>query len=215
VQDVLTIRQGNPLLRNQATDSYEVNLHYHRNKVDAGVIIYDRETSDLWAQKYTVIDGVNVFTFVNSGNSRDRGAELDVNTPIAKRVKLSVSLNLFDERVPVDPASGPAKEDTFRYTTNSTLEWDGPDRGKVPGDIAQLQWQYSSPSRQFQLRDYPWNWLSVSYTHSFSRSLSLSGTATYQGTNRHRLIAPLVQEFYSQRTPVLFKLKLLKTFGKP
>ena len=85
----------------------------------------------------------------------------------------------------------------------------------MPGDVAQLQWQYSSPSRQFQLRDDPWNWLSASYTHSFSRTLSLSGTAIYQGTNGHRLIAPLVQEFYSQRSPVVFKLKLLKTFGKP
>lgn len=215
VQDVLTIRLGNPRLRNQATNSYELNLHYHHSKVDAGVIIYDRETSDLWAQKYTVIDGINVFTFVNSGKSRDRGAELDVNTPIVRRVKLSASLNLFDERVPVGLASGPAKEDTFRYTMNSTLEWDGPNRGKVPGDIAQLQWQYSSPSRQFQLRDDPWNWLSLSYTHSFSRTLSLSGTATYQAANRHRLLAPLVQEFYSQRSPVVFKLKLLKTFGKP
>jgi hypothetical protein len=33
--------------------------------------------------------------------------------------------------------------------------------------------------------------------------------------SRHRLIAPLVQVFYSQRTPVEFKLKLLKIFGKP
>src|SRR5205085_6232136 len=160
--------------------------------------------------KYPVIDGVNVFTFVNSGTSRDRGAELDLNMPIVKRVKLSASLNLFDQRVPVDPASGPANEDTFRYTTNTTLECDGPDRGKVPGDIAQLQWQYSSPSRQFQLRDDPWNWLSASYTHSFSRTLSLSATAIYQGINRHRLLAPLVQEFYSQRSPVELKLKLLK-----
>src|SRR4051794_39188993 len=215
VQDVLTIRQGNPRLKNQATDSYEVNLHYHRNKVDAGVIIYDRETRDLWAQKYTVIGGVNVVTIVNSGTSRDRGAEFDLNTPIVKRVKLSASLNLFDQRVPVDLGGGPANEDRFRYTTNTTLEWDGPDRGKVPGDIAQLQWQYSSPSRQFQLRYDPWNWLSASYTHSFSRTLSLSGAATYQGTNRHRLIAPLVQEFYSQHSPVEFKLRQLKTFGKP
>jgi hypothetical protein len=65
------------------------------------------------------------------------------------------------------------------------------------------------------LRYDPWNWLSLSYTHSFSRTVSLTGTADYQGLNRHRLIAPLVQEFYSQRTPLVFKLKLLKTFGKP
>ena len=32
---------------------------------------------------------------------------------------------------------------------------------------------------------------------------------------RHDLIAPLVQEYYAQRTPIEFKLKLLRTFGKP
>ncbi|HZC38120.1 MAG TPA: outer membrane beta-barrel protein, partial [Sphingomicrobium sp.] len=215
VQDVLTIKEGNPHLEDQATGSYEINLHYHRKKVDAGVIVYDRETTRLWSQDYTVINGVNVFTIINAGRSRDRGAEFDLTAPIVKRVKLSVSVNLFDQRAPVDTGTGAASEDTFRYTTNATLEWDAPDRGEVPGDVAQLQWIYNSPSRQFQLRYDPWNWLSLSYTHSFSRTVSLTGTADYQGLNRHRLIAPLVQEFYSQRTPLVFKLKLLKTFGKP
>ena len=112
-------------------------------------------------------------------------------------------------------ALGAVSADRFRYTTNTTFEWDGPDHGKRPGDVAQLQWQYSSPSSQFQFRDYAWNWLSASYTHSFSRTVSLTGTMTYQAPNRHRLLAPLVQEFYSERSPAVFKLKLLKTFGKP
>jgi hypothetical protein len=215
VQDVLTIKQGNPRLKNQATDSYEVNLHYRRNKVDAGVIVYNRETSRLWTQVYTVINGVNVFTVVNAGRSRDRGAEFDVSTPVVKRVKFNASVNLFDQRVPIDTAAGAASEDTFRYTSNATLEWEGADRGKVPGDVAQLQWIYNSPSRQLQFRYFDWNSLSLSYTHSFSRSLSLNGTMNYWGPSRHRLIAPLVQEFYSGHGPFEFKLKLLKTFGKP
>ena len=115
----------------------------------------------------------------------------------------------------MDATLGAPSEDIFRYTTNATLEWVGPDHGKVPGDVAQLQWQYSSPSRQPQFRFFDWNALSLSYTHSFSRGLSLNGTMSYWTTSRHRLLAPLVQEFYSQRSPVAFKLKLLKTFGKP
>ena len=215
MQDVLTIKQGNPRLKNQATDSYEVNLHYRRNKVDAGVIAYNRETSRLWSQVYTVINGVNVFTIVNAGRSRDRGAEFDVSTPVVKRVKFNASVNLFDQRVPIDAAAGRSSEGRFRYTTNATLEWDGADRGKVPGDVAQLQWIYNSPSRQLQFRFSDWNSLSASYTHSFSRSLSLNGTMNYWGPSRHRLMAPLVQEFYTGHSPLELKLKLLKTFGKP
>jgi hypothetical protein len=39
VENVLTIVQGNPRLKDQSTDAYEINFHYHRNKVDAGVIL--------------------------------------------------------------------------------------------------------------------------------------------------------------------------------
>ena len=215
VQDILTVRLGNPNLKDQSTDAFEANLHYHRGKLDAGVILYDRETSRLWSYDYSVVDGVSVFSVFNSGASRDRGAEFDVTTPVARRVKLTASVNLFDQRIPVAANSGRTSASMFRYTTNGTLEWDGPDRGKVPGDVAQLQWIYNSPWRQFEQHYLDWNWLSASYTHSFSRTASLSGTINFQSANRHHLVAPLVQEDYSERRPVEFKLKLLKTFGKP
>jgi outer membrane receptor for ferrienterochelin and colicin len=214
VEDVLNAKQGNPHLRNQSTDAYEVNLHYHRNKLDAGVVFYDRETSGLWNTAYTVVAGINVFSQVNAGHSRDRGAEIDVSTPIFARVKVSGNVNLFDQRVPVDAVNGTTTEERFRFTTNMTLEWDGAERGNRPGDIAQLQWIYSSPSRAFDVRSSYWNWLSLSYTHSFSRTLSATGTVDYQSANRHRLQAVLVQEDFAAHRPVVFKLKLLKTFGK-
>jgi outer membrane receptor protein involved in Fe transport len=166
VQDVLTKKLGNPHLRDQSTDSYEVNLHYHHKKVDAGVILYDRETSRLWSSDYTVVDGVTVFTTINAGRSRDRGAEIDVSTPIVKRVKLNASINLFDQRVPIRLADRTASDERFRYTTNATLEWDGPDRGKTPGDVAQLQWIFYSPARQYQISFPASHWFSLSYTHS-------------------------------------------------
>ncbi|MEP7130202.1 MAG: outer membrane beta-barrel family protein [Sphingomicrobium sp.] len=216
VQDVLTIKQGNPRLRNQSTDSYEINLHYHRGKLDAGLIAYDRETTDVWSNSYFANPaGVTVFTLVNAGRIRDRGAEVDISTPVVKRVKLNATLNLFDERAPIDVTAGARSDDVFRYTTNSTLEWNGPDRGKIPGDVAQLQWGFNSSSRQVQFRYLPSSFLNLSYTHSFSRTFSLTGSMSRLSRIRHDLVAPLVQEYYAQRTPLEFKLKLLKTFGKP
>jgi hypothetical protein len=215
VEDVLTIFQGNPGLKDQSTDAYEINLHYHSGKVDAGLILYDRETSRLWSKSYTANPaGVSVYTFVNAGRSRDSGAEFDLGMPLVRRVKANATVNLFDQRAPIDTLSGSGSKTTFRYTTNGTLEWDGPDRGKVAGDVAQLQWTYYSPARRFQFHDRAWNDLSLSYTHSFSRTLSLSGTFHYRGSNRHRLLAPLVQEDYSEHRRPEFKLKLVKTLGK-
>ena len=77
VEDVLSIVEGNPRLKDESADSYEINLHYHRKKIDAGVIIYDRETKRLWSSSYSAVDGISVHTFVNSGHGSDRGAEID------------------------------------------------------------------------------------------------------------------------------------------
>ena len=219
VEGPLAIRQGNPDLEDQSTDSFELNLHYHRKSLDAGLILYDREIANVWTTRYSVsADGANVATPFNAGHRSDRGAEFDVSTPIIKRVKVSASVNLFASRVPVDLGpGGTGRRDTFRYTTNSTLEWDGPQRGKKPGDIAQLQIQTESPSRDFQFRQFARHWITWSYTHSFSPTLSITATAQNVLTpshSRHRLDAPLVQEDYDSRDEPEFKLKLLKTFGK-
>jgi hypothetical protein len=130
-------------------------------------------------------------------------------------VKFNESVNLFEERAPIDGTFGALVEDRFRYTTNTTLEWDGADRGKIPGDVVQLQWTYNSPSRQFQLRNADFNWVSLSFTHNVTRTVSLSGAGTYTAGDRHRLFAPTLQESYAQHGTAEFKLKLLKTFGKP
>src|SRR5438045_2698848 len=54
VEDVVTIFEGNPRLKDQSVDAYETNLHYRRGKVDVGAILYDRDTSGLWTKSYTV-----------------------------------------------------------------------------------------------------------------------------------------------------------------
>jgi outer membrane receptor for ferrienterochelin and colicin len=211
---VLTVKRGNPNLKDQSTDAYEFNLHYHRKSLDAGLILYDRETSDLFSSEYSVVNGVNVSMLVNAGHSADRGAEIDVSTPIVKRVKLNASVNLFHERAPLNAFGSSAIVHTFRYNTHSTLEWDGPDHGDRPGDVTQLQWGYDSPSDQFQTHYYASSFQSVSYTHSFNRTLSLTGTINHLSHIRHNVIAPLVHEYYEERSPFEFRLKLLETFGK-
>jgi ferric enterobactin receptor len=129
-------------------------------------------------------------------------------------VKLLASVNLFDQRIPAGTTASTKSAETFRYTTNGTLEWDGPDRRKIPGDVVQLQWLYTSPWRQFQIYYLARTHLSLGYTHSFSRTVSLSASGGYWTLNKHQLVAPLVQEYYSARYPTQLSVRLLKTFGK-
>jgi len=218
VQDVLTLEQGNPALRDQSTDSYEVNLHLNRGPLDAGMTLYDREISRVWANSYALNAlGKSVTTQVNAGRRSDCGAEFDVNAPLVHHVKLSESVNLFYSRVPVDQGAIVSRQQTFRYTTNSTLEWDGPQHGSRPGDIAQLQVSTESPSRDLQSRQSARHWISGSYTHSLCSNVSLTLTAQNLLTpvrNRSTLTAPLVQEEDSKRDQPEITIKLLKTFGK-
>lgn len=214
--NTLSIEQGNPRLRTQTTDAYEINLHYHRNKLDAGLIVYDRETRRLISTSYSIdAQGRTVSMPVNAGHKRDRGAELDVNTPVLPRVKVSASVNLFSSRVPIDAVIGDASEERFRFTSNTTLEWNGPDRRGKPGDVAQLSWHYESPATEFQFRNFSWNQLTLSYTHNLDRKWSVTASADTRQLNfGHRLVAPLVDEYYRERQRADLKVKLMKTFGK-
>ncbi len=215
----LAIENGNPNLRDQSTDAYELNLHYSRKKLEIGLIIYDRETDRVWSGSYFVnANGLNVSSLINAGHKSDRGAEFDVSTPLFKRMKGTASINLFSSRVPIDPVNSDDFDESFRYTGNATIEWRGKDRPKRPGDIAQLQLTYESPSRSFQIRRDSQYSLNLSWTHSFSRSAAMTASIDGIGSTRygHRLIAPTIQELYERRdrNPV-FELKLTKALGTP
>jgi outer membrane receptor for ferrienterochelin and colicin len=214
----LAIQQGNPDLRGQATDAYELNLHYSRKSLEGGVILFYRKTDNIWSNLYSVnAEGMNVFVPVNVGNRLDWGAEFDVSTPLFKRVKSTASINLFSRRNPIDPISGASSDTMFRYTGNATVEWHGKQKGKRSGDIAQVQLTYESPSRDFQIRRRSEYSLNVAYTHSFSPTLSVTANVNGLGPVRtgHRLRALLVQEDYERKESLPeFKLKLVKTFGK-
>jgi hypothetical protein len=86
--------------------------------------------------------------------------------------------------------------------------WNGLGRACAPIATA-AAWQ-----RDFELHNFAWNLLSLSYTHSFSQTVSLTGTVTYTSLNGHRLVAPLVRGYFAHTQPAEFKVKLLKTFGK-
>ncbi|MCW1428714.1 TonB-dependent receptor [Novosphingobium sp. JCM 18896] len=212
VEDPVTIFQGNPELKDQSTHAYELSLQFRSGKLQAGVVAYWRDTSDLWSRTYTVDpSGTVVYRYVNAGSRRNTGAQFDISSPLNRRLKVSASVNLFNQRNPVDALTSPRVQSDLRYTTNGTLEWTLPDRGSVPGDVAQIQWSYNSASRDYQVTELAWTEASLSYTHSFGRTLSLSATFRSPRLTRQRLIAPSAQEAISRRRTPEIQLKLLKS----
>lgn len=215
VEDVITVFQGNPLLEDQTTNAYEANLKYRKEQLEIGAIAYVRDTRDFWSKAYSVsTDGLNIYSYVNAGSSLDRGVQFDVSAPIIPRVKGTFSLNLFGQTRPVMADFGPRSISSFRFTTTGSLQWTGKDRGDLPGDVAQFQWSYNSPARDFQYKELSWFDASLSYTRSFNRKLSLTATLQIPRIVRNRLIAPTLEEHFRQRKVPELKIKLLQLIGK-
>lgn len=211
VKDAYTVFEGNPELKDESIDSYEIGIQFHPGKLQASATLYLRQTSQLWNESYSVNSaGTSVYTYVNAGNSTSAGGQFDLGLPLLKRLKAHASANLFDERSPVDIEDGTSMLHTLRYSTNGTLEWSAKDRGVIPGDVLQVQWSWNSAAREFQIRKNPWFDTSVAYTHNFSKSMSITGTFQYTGAIRQRLVAPLVEEVTSRRRTPQFQLKLYK-----
>jgi outer membrane cobalamin receptor len=212
VEDAYTRVEGNPRLKDQDTNAYEMSVQFRPGKIEANATIYARQTRNLWNRSYAVdASGASVYSYVNAGTMWNSGAQFDLSVPLTTQLKTHTSVNLFDQRSPVDTIEGRVSQRIFRYSTNGTLEWTGKDRDGVPGDVAQLQWSFNSPSQAYQIREASWFDMSAAFTHSFDRSLSLSATFRYAGRTRQSLNAPLVEEISSrQRTPE-FQLKLQKT----
>ena len=213
----LSFERGNPGLRDQTNDSYELNLHYRHKKLDLGAILYDRETANLWDYSYAVdAAGNSISTPINAGHKSDRGAEIDISSPLFRRVKGTASINLFNSIIPFDTPSGTSRFSQLRYTANATINWQGKDGPKRPGDIGQVQIDYQSPSREFQYRNSGRVSVNLSHTHNLSKTLALTASLNGIGSghSKSRLIAPSIQERYETRTrQPEFKLKLVKTFG--
>lgn len=212
VMDANTIFQGNPELKDESVDSYELGLQFRPGKIEASATLYLRQTGQLWNESYSLNSaGTSVYTYMNAGSRTSAGGQFDLALPLFKRLRVNASANLFDERVPVDAEDAASMLHTLRYSTNGTLEWTARDRGSIPGDMAQLQWSWNSAAREYQIRKEAWYDASVAYTHNFSKSLSITGTFRYSGASRQRLVAPLVEEATSRRRSPQFQVKIYKT----
>lgn len=213
----LFFERGNPDLRDQTTDNYEFNLAYRHKSLNFGVILYDRETADLWDNSFVIdADGNSISTAINAGDKSNRGAQIDLGLPLLRRVKGTASVNLFNSIVPYDTLSGTSRFSQFRYTANATVNWQDKDGPKRPGDVGQLQLEYHSPTRLFQSRYSAHVSANLSYTHSLSKTLAVTASVNGIGAGKssRRLFAPAIRERYDGRTrqPEV-KLKLVRTFG--
>ena len=96
----LSLFTGNPDLRPQFTDSYEVGILQNRKASSIYVGLYYRHTTDV-VQRITELDGEGITRRLpmNLGTRDDIGVETNINYDITKKFRVTSTMNFFNSQV--------------------------------------------------------------------------------------------------------------------
>ncbi|MDB5472017.1 MAG: hypothetical protein JWR84_3577 [Caulobacter sp.] len=143
--------RGNPGLDPVTTDAWEARFDYSKGSFNLGLTLYDREASGTFSSRSVLRpDGVRLSTWVNSGESANRGAELSVRGALASQWSYVATTNLFWREQQVLDGGIPSTDSQFTYSGNAQLSWKATPAKPDSGDQVQLGLRYLGPSKSFQ-----------------------------------------------------------------
>lgn len=142
IEDPNNIRQGNPSLNPEYTNSYDMSLQKRFGEHFVSFELYARQTNDL-IQHVTLVDTINtnmyIKTFDNIGSDLSLGTELMGNINPVNWYNLNVSVNAYYYAIISE-----------KYSSNNTFTWsarmNNTFRIKKSGTNIQFGGFYSAPS---------------------------------------------------------------------
>lgn len=131
VDDPELMKVGNPYLRPQFTDSWELAIEKSWETGSAILSFYYRDIQDSFRRIYSIDESNEKYdivnrTYQNTGSERDTGIELIWSQDIKQTVKLSASLNAY--QIDIAAFSGEVLFPTARpffVAESSDTTWDG------------------------------------------------------------------------------------------
>jgi outer membrane receptor protein involved in Fe transport len=185
-QDPQNFRQGNPDLKPQETDSFELGYQYRKSGRVYLATLYHRRTRDAVSDLTRDIGGgIFLTTRANIGRSNSTGAEIVANGRLPWKVTYNVSANLL--RNEIDGARlgfGSGKRSAYTASGRGSLSWQATDK-----DFIQLSGLLNAKRLTPQGYVDPTGMLNLGYRHKFTDQLS--GAVTAQdvlGTFRFRSV---------------------------
>ncbi|WGM37725.1 TonB-dependent receptor [Caulobacter sp. NIBR1757] len=165
-----TARIGNPDLEPEYTNSVELRVEYAKDTFSADVTVYDRNTSDVWAQYTSVAPGgLTLTSYKNAGERNERGAEIALRGSVDERWKYSASLNLFSNRQRV-PQGG--ERDDFTWSSNAQLDYRTQSiEGRKPDEL-QLSVSYFGPQVFYEAEISSFARADFTWRHPFNNRVS-------------------------------------------
>ncbi len=165
--DATTAYAGNPAIRPQLTDSYEVKLHaaLHHHNID--FTLFRRTTHDIWSSRAELnAQGVLVTRQVNFGTQSLTGGELAARGPLAKGLRYVVSANVSGQSLDANAAGPAASRNAALYSGSAQLEYrDGTD-GRRGADRINLTLRYFGANDTGFTRFSAWATASATWSHA-------------------------------------------------
>lgn len=138
--DDYLVHYGNPALRPEYADSYELSFQKYFGESFVSAELYYRSTTDKMAQTIEISQGKSILTNKNIAMDWASGMEISGNLKVGKSLRLNTSLNGFYYMLIGNEESGVA--DRSAYTANISFN---PSYVFKRGTILQLQSVYSAP----------------------------------------------------------------------
>jgi len=140
--DAYNRRRGNPNLKPELTDSYELAFQKRKWGSLFSFEAYYRYTTDKITRIRTLeSDGTFLYTFENVNNDYSLGTELMVNTSLWKWFELNVTGNLFHYRIKGDLEGNMVDNESMNWNIRTNAMF------KLPHDFRlQINTSYNGPS---------------------------------------------------------------------
>lgn len=171
-QDPLNYASGNPDLKQQETDSFELMWQRRQGQTFYQATVYYRDTSDAFTQVTTDIGGGVLLTRPeNLGARKDLGLELVANGRLHPTLRYNASLNLFRQEIDSGGIPGGIDREGETLSGRLTLSWQ-----PTPEDFLQVSTLWTGEQVLPQgVRDSA-TLVNLGYRRKLSETLSLQVT---------------------------------------
>jgi outer membrane receptor protein involved in Fe transport len=196
-QDAYTYRAGNPLLRPQQTDSYELAYQYKKDGAVYLGTLYYRDNQDAFTDVVRALGaGVLLTTKENLGSSRAAGLELVANGKITPNLTYNLSGNVYWTQIDAARLGFTSERSVTTAQGRANLNWQ-----VTPKDLFQVN--LLSNGRRLIPQGYREGWVSMNlgYRHKFDERVA--ATVSIQDVFdsfrfRSRVDTPLLKETFDQ-----------------
>jgi iron complex outermembrane receptor protein len=145
--DPLNLRKGNPALKPEYIDSYELSYLKNFDKHSVNVTLYYRYTTNLIA-RYRFIDqstNVTTSTFINFSSSQNTGAEIVVKNQLGELINVMTSANIFQNKINGSNVESELQSSSTNWNARTTIN------AKLAKNTSlQVSGMYMAPSVQPQ-----------------------------------------------------------------